>query len=217
MLARAIITENLYPRTAAERARKGMTRTIKSTLILAIGFLLSVSALAASLAQASPAAGPVPLRALSIPLYANLAGPAGWGWTPNNISNSVTITVQQGDVITFHLYSNDSMPHELVIDLDNTHSITAADQVSPQFSSRTTATDFVYTASTAGTFAFFCGIHQYAAQHGTLVTQGTSTGPPPSGDSTPLIIGGVIVVVVVVAAAAFLMMRGRKPKVPPQP
>jgi hypothetical protein len=109
------------------------------------------------------------------------------------------------------------MPHELVIDLDNTHSITAADQVSPQFSSRTTATDFVYTASTAGTFAFFCGIHQYAAQHGTLVTQGTSTGPPPSGDSTPLIIGGVIVVVVVVAAAAFLMMRGRKPKVPPQP
>jgi hypothetical protein len=125
--------------------------------------------------------------------------------------------VQQGDVITFHLYSNDSMLHELVIDLDNTHSITGVDKVSPQFSSRTTATDFVYTASTAGTFAFFCGLHGYTAQHGTLVTQGTSGPPAPSGDSTPLIIGGVLVVVVVVAAAAFLMMRGRKPKVPPQP
>jgi hypothetical protein len=82
----------------------------------------------------------------------------------------------------------------------------------------TTATDFVYTASTAGTFAFFCGIHGYSAQHGTLVTQGTSTGPPPpSGDNTPLIVGGVLVAVVVVAAVAFLMMRKRKPKVPPQP
>lgn len=195
-----------------------MTRSITSARILAIAFLLSISALSVSLAQASPASGPVPAKALSIPLYANLASPAGWGWTPNNISNSVTITVQQGDVITFHLYSNDSMLHELVIDLDNSHSITSVDKVSPQFSSRTTATDFVYTADTAGTFAFFCGLHGYAAQRGTLVTQGTSTPPPPpSGDNTPLIIGGVIVVVVVVAAAAFLMMRRKKPKVPPQP
>jgi hypothetical protein len=191
---------------------------MNSKLILAIVFLLSISALAASMARASPAAGPIPARALSIPLYANLASPAGWGWTPNNISNSVTITVQQGDVITFHLYSNDSMPHQLVIDLDDNHVVTGPDKVSPQFTSKTTATDFVYTASTAGTHAFFCGLHGYDAQHGTLVTQGISTGPPPpSGDSTPLIIGGVIVVVVVVAAAAFLMMRRKKPKVPPQP
>jgi hypothetical protein len=125
--------------------------------------------------------------------------------------------VQKGDVITFHLRSNDSMAHELVIDLDNSHSITTGDNVSPQFSSVTTATDFVYTASTAGTFAFFCGLHGYSAQHGTLVTQGTSTGPPPSGDNTPLIVGGVLVAVVVVAAVAFVMMRRRKPKVPPQP
>jgi hypothetical protein len=195
-----------------------MPRTIQSTLIVATVLLLSLSALATALAQASPATGPVPTKALSIPLYASLSAPAGWGWTPNNISNSVTITVQQGDVITFHLRSNDSMAHELVIDLDNSHSITTADQVSPQFSSGTTATDFVYTASTAGTFAFFCGIHGYSAQHGTLVTQGTSTGPPPpSGDNTSLIVGGVIVAVVVVAAVAFLMMRRRKPKLPPQP
>ncbi len=194
-----------------------MTRPIYSTIILATVFVLSLSTVAASSARASPAVGLAAARSLSIPLYANLASPAGWGWTPNNISNSVTITVQQGDVITFHLYSNDSMLHELVIDLDNTHSITGVDKVSPQFSSRTTATDFVYTASTAGTFAFFCGLHGYTAQHGTLVTQGTSGPPAPSGDSTPLIIGGVLVVVVVVAAAAFLMMRGKKPKVPPQP
>jgi hypothetical protein len=191
---------------------------MNSKLILAIVFLLSISALAASMARASPAAAPIPARALSIPLYANLASPAGWGWTPNNISNSVTITVQQGDVITFHLYSNDSMQHELVIDLEDTHSLGGTNKVSAVFASRTTPTDFVYTASTAGTHAFFCGLHGYAAQHGTLVTQGTSTGPPPpSGDSTPLIIGGVLVVVVVVAAAAFVMMRRKKPKVPPQP
>ena len=194
-----------------------MNRPMKSTMILAIGLLFGLSALAASLAQASPAPAPAATRALSISLYGSFAGPAGWGWTPNNISNSLTITVQQGDVITFHLYSNDTMTHELVIDLDNSHTITSADQVSPQFLSRTTATDFAYTASTAGTFAFFCGLHGYNAQHGTLVTQGTPTPPAPSGDSTPLIIGGVIVVVVVVAAAAFLMMRGKKPKAPPQP
>jgi heme/copper-type cytochrome/quinol oxidase subunit 2 len=195
-----------------------MTRTIQSTLIVATVLLLSLSALATALAQASPATGPAPTKALSIPLYASLSAPAGWGWTPNNISNSLTITVQQGDVITFHLRSNDSMLHELVIDLDNSHTITAGDQVSPQFSSGTTAMDFVYTASRAGTFAFYCGLHGYSAQHGTLVTQGTSIGPPPpSGDNTPLIVGGVLVAVVVVAAVAFVMMRRRKPKVPPQP
>jgi hypothetical protein len=109
------------------------------------------------------------------------------------------------------------MDHELVIDLDNSHTLTTGDKNSTVFNSPTSATDFVFTASSAGTFAFFCYLHGYATQHGTLkVEAATAT---PSGDNTLLIVGGVIVVVIIVGAAAFMMRRGKAkpPQQPPQP
>jgi Alphavirus glycoprotein J len=192
-----------------------MSRQSMAAFILGVG-LLAMALSAVSLAQASPAVGPNPSKNLTIPLYGSMANPAGWGWTPNNISNSLTITVQQGDVITFQLYSNDSQPHELVIDLDNSHTLTTGDKNSTTFSSATTATSFAYTASTPGTFAIFCNIHGYSMQHGTLVVQGAA---PPASDNMMLIIGGVVAVVVIVAGAGAIMMRRRKPKQPqpPQP
>jgi hypothetical protein len=189
-----------------------MSRHSTTAFVLGLGLLVMAWSVV-SLAQASPAAGPSPSKNLAIPLYGSMANPAGWGWTRNNISNSLTITVQKDDVITFQLYSNDSQPHELVIDLDNSHTLNTGDKNSTTFSSPTTATSFAYTASTAGTFAFFCNVHGYTAQHGTLVVQS------PASDNTMLIIGGVVAVVVIVAAAGAVMMRRRKPKQPqpPQP
>ena len=95
------------------------------------------------------------------------------------------------------------------IDLNNNQVQDTPDQASTQFSSPTTATDFTFTASTAGTFNYFCGVHGYAAQHGSLVVQ--SAGGGPAADNTVLIIGGVVIVIAIVAVAAAVMMRRKKP------
>ena len=193
-----------------------MARPLNASMVVALGFL-TLSALLAPLAGASQAPGSTPLAAVSIPLYGRASGPAGWGWAASNVSNNLNITVHQGDVITFHLYSADSMDHELVIDLDNSHTLTTGDKNSTVFNSPTSATDFVFTASSAGTFAFFCYLHGYATQHGTLKVEAAQA--TPSGDNTLLIVGGVIVVVIIVGAAAFMMRRGKAkpPQQPPQP
>ncbi|TLZ43994.1 MAG: hypothetical protein E6K19_05905 [Methanobacteriota archaeon] len=178
-------------------------------LLIMMGLLAPLSA-ARSSSTVSPAA------AVSIDLYGSGTSPnKGWGRTPNSISNSLTITVAQGDVITFHLFSNDSMAHKLIIDLNNNQANDSGEPYSPIFSSPTTAKDFSYTANTAGTFDFFCELHGYVNQHGTLVVTGASS-PPPSGDNTLLIVGGVIVLVVVIAGAA-AAMRMRKKQPPQQP
>jgi plastocyanin len=193
-----------------------MERPLKASMVVALGFL-TLSALLAPLAGASQAPGATPLAAVSIPLYGRASSPAGWGWAASNVSNNLNITVHQGDVITFHLYSADSMDHELVIDLDNSHTLNTGDKNSTVFNSPTTATDFVFTASSAGTFAFFCYLHGYATQHGTLHVEAAPVAP--SGDNMLLIVGGVIVVVIIVGAAAFMMRRGKAkpPQQPPQP
>ena len=147
-----------------------------SVLLGAIGLAVIVAAFAAVPAEtAVTIGGPRPAAALTITLYASFSSPTGWGWTANNITEpGPTLAVHQGDVITFQLFSNDSMVHELIIDLDNSHTNTTGDAFSATFSSPTASITFVYTASTAGSFAYFCGIHGYNAQHGQLQV----TAPP---------------------------------------
>ncbi len=187
-----------------------MLDTNRNALIVTIALVISAFALTAPFAGAASSAGPRPAKAVTITLYGSLSSPAGWGWTPNNITEpGPVLTVAQGDVITFHLFSNDSMAHILVIDLNNNQVQDTPDQASTQFSSPTTATDFTFTASTAGTFNYFCGVHGYAAQHGSLVVQ--SAGGGPAADNTVLIIGGVVIVIAIVAVAAAVMMRRKKP------
>src|SRR2546422_7130341 len=136
------------------------------------------AAFAVPVSRATASVGASPAGAVTIPLYASFAAPAGWGWTANNITEpGPTLTVRQGDVITFQLFSNDTMQHQLIIDLDNSHTNTTGDEFSLPFSSRTTATVFTYTASTVGTFAYFCNIHGYNAQHGQLVVNGPPSAP----------------------------------------
>src|SRR5256712_13132695 len=100
----------------------------------------------------------------------------------------------------------------LVIDLNNNQVQDAPDQASAQFSSATAATNFTFTASTPGTFNYFCGVHAYAAQHGSLVIQGTGGGGggTSGGIATTWLIGGVASTYPIVDAVPAIGMRGRK-------
>ena len=189
-----------------------MFSRLAKTSILVVGLMIVALAPATLSAGATPSPGPSAASARSITLYGSYQNPAGWGWTPSNISNGLTLTVNKDDVITFHLYANDSMDHQLLIDLDNSHSNTTGDAWSRMLRSNTTAKDWQYTASTAGTFVFFCNVHGYAAQHGMLAVQTPSSGGGgTSMDMTTLAIGGIIIVVAIVAVVAAVLMRRKRP------
>src|SRR5437667_6965252 len=202
-----------YPLAAREEGT--MSRKTKTMLFAALGLVVVASALVAPIVGAMSSIGPRPEKAVTITLYGSYTSPGGWGRGPNNITEpGPTLTVDQGDVVTFQLFANDSMAHQLIIDVDNSHSNNSGAGWSYPFSSKTTAATFTYTANTAGTFAYFCNIHGYNVQRGTFVV---NAAPAPAGDNTLLIAGGVIVVVVVIGvAAAAMRMRKKKPG-PPGP
>src|SRR5712691_341449 len=184
-----------------------MTPPARTALMFMLGLAIVASALSLPAAGRAAESGRTPSKAVTITLYGSFAAPAGWGWATSNVTEpGPTLTVRQGDVVTFQLFAKDSVSHMLVIDLDNSQTQTTGDQNSTSFTSPTVATTFVFTASTAGTFNYFCGFHGYAPQHGTLTVQATGGTTPPPTDNTLLIVGGVVVLVVIVAAAAGMMM-----------
>ena len=191
-----------------------MHRSMKTLAFVALGLAIVASTLSLPMAVRGAAIGPGPAKAVSITLYGSFAAPTGWGWAATNITEpGPTLTVQQGDVITFHLFAHDATGHILVIDLNNNQVQDAPDQASAMFSSATAATDFTFTASTAGTFNYFCGVHGFAAQHGSLVVQSTGGGGggTSGGIDTTLLIGGVVIIVAIVAVVAAIVMRRKKP------
>ena len=192
-----------------------MAQLTKTLLLVAIALSISGFAWSAPVAAASAPGVSNPTGAVPITLYGSFSAPAGWGWAATNITEpGPTLTVQQGDVITFHLYAHDAPTgHILVIDLNNNQIQDGTDQASASFSSASTATDFTFTASTAGTFNYFCGVHGYAAQHGSLVVQptgGGGGGGTGGGIDTTLLIGGVVIIVAIVAVVAAIVMRRKK-------
>jgi len=191
-----------------------MTRLTKTLLLVALGLSISGFAALVPVAEATTAVSNSPASAVSITLYGSFTAPQGWGWASTNITDpGPTLTVHQGDVITFHLFSQDGMAHMLVIDLDNSMTQNAGDQASASFMSSTIATDFTFTAATVGTFNYFCGFHPYAAMHGSLVVQATGGGGggTSGGIDTTLLIGGVVIIVAIVAVVAAIVMRRKKP------
>src|SRR5437899_12451622 len=101
-----------------------MSRTAKTMLFAALGLAVVASALAAPVVGAMSSIGPTPEKAVTITLYASFAAPAGWGRGPNNITEpGPTLTVNQGDVVTFELFANYSAAHLHIIDLGNSQSI----------------------------------------------------------------------------------------------
>src|SRR5207253_2238313 len=145
-----------------------MSGTSKTILLAALGLAIVASSLAAPALGAMSSIGPRPSKAVPITLYASFTAPAGWGQGPNNITEpGPTLTVQQGDAVTFQLFANDSTTHQLIIDVDNSHSNTSGDGWSYPFSSKTTAATFTYTANTARhspTSAIFTAITFSAAR-----------------------------------------------------
>ncbi len=192
-----------------------MHRFMKTIVFVALGLAIAAFALSSPIAVRGAPINLSPAKAVSIPLYGSFAAPAGWGWAATNITEpGPTLTVHQGDVITFHLFAHDAPTgHILVIDLNNNQVQDGSDQASPAFSSATSATNFTFTASTAGTFNYFCGIHGFAAQHGSLVVQSTGGGGggTTGGIDTTLLIGGVVIIVAIVAVVAAIVMRRKKP------
>ena len=182
----------------------------RNWLLVALALVVVASAFPMSASAGLPGDPPRPTKAVAFTLYGSTSG--GWGRGPNNISNpGPTLTVDQGDVITFTLFSNDSVPHTLVIDLNANGVKDAGDiESNPPFMSPSAGMTFQYTASTAGTHQYYCGLHGASVMKGPLTVRASTT-PPPAGDNTLLIVGGVIVVIVIVGAAAAMMMRKKKP------
>src|SRR3989475_9072688 len=182
-----------------------MAQLTKTLLLVAIALSISGFAWSAPVAAASAPGVSNPAGAVSITLYGSFSAPAGWGWAVTNIANpGPPLTVHQNDVIPFPLFSHDAMSHLLVIDLDNSMTQNAGDQSSVSFTSGTVATNFPFTAATAGTFNYFCGIHPFTAMHGSLVVQptGGGGGVTTGGRDTNRLTGGVGMVGRIVVAAA---------------
>ncbi len=90
-----------------------------------------------------------------------IKGNASTGW------NVTSIHVSLNQKVRIALISSDGIPHNFVIAYaDNATSGTpaAGDLKSADFSSKTTPYNFDFTASTAGTFKFFCMYHYTVMQ-----------------------------------------------------
>ncbi len=128
--------------------------------ILALGLLLTSSAfvLTVPAGRASPVS-PSPAASYGITLYGSAT--SGWGLSPNTITQpGPSLTVFVGDVVTLHLYSNDSVPHSWYIDLNRDKVNDTGDISSATFSSRTVPHNFTFTVpNSPGTYSYYCNYH----------------------------------------------------------
>ena len=177
-------------------------------LLVALAFAVAASGFAVTASAGPSGSSPRPTKSVTISLYGNMT--AGWGLTPTNMSHpGPALTVDQGDVITFTLFSQDSLPHTLVIDVNLNGVQDAGEPVSGQFTSPTTGVTFAYTANVTGTLQYYCGVHGPSIMKGPLTVNAAT--PPAGGNTTLLIVGGVIVLIVIVGAVAGMRMRKKKP------
>ena len=137
-------------------------------------------------------------------------GSNGWGLTNTTVSQpGPTLTVNEGDTVTIDLIAEDGAPHTFVVDYDNDSVADVGEPTSAQFSG-SQVLRFTFTADRAGTFQYFCSIHDASLMRGTIVVRATGGPTSPAGDNTVLIIGGVIIVVVIAAVAAAMVLRKKK-------
>ena len=147
-----------------------MTLSLKpaTSALLALGFLVAASALILGApTQASTPPSVSPSAAYSFSLYGSVNG--GWGLGPNSITEpGPTLTLFVGDVVTLHLFSNDSVTHTWYIDLNKNNVNDTGDISAGSFSSRTVAHAFTFTVpNQPGTYTYYCEIHP-TSMHGTV-------------------------------------------------
>lgn len=169
-------------------------------LLLAMGLLAGVAVAFVPSARAAT---------VSINLYGSVS--TGWGQSSTSESTpGPTLTVNQGDVVTITLHSTDGVGHEFFIDLNGNGRPDTGEPTSGVFS--TTAT-LSFTASTAGTFRYYCYFHE-ASMYGTFTVTGSGS-PAPTGGSTsssldPVVLGAIIVVVAAVAGVTLILLRRKR-------
>ncbi len=132
---------------------------------------------------------PSPSRGVtrSFTLYGSFSG--GWGATSTSIASpGPPLSVTVGDVVTMTLYSQDSAPHTFNIDYDGGGAFgsTTGEPLSTQFLSPTIPTTYTFTASSTGTFSYWCTIHG-GAMTGAWTTQAAppSNTPPTVSFTSP--------------------------------
>ncbi|HEV8595913.1 MAG TPA: CARDB domain-containing protein [Thermoplasmata archaeon] len=81
----------------------------------------------------------------------------GWGLTQGSMTiPGPNVTVDEGDEVTIHLHSADSLPHKFYVDYDGDGS---PDGGEPQSGFFTDAETITFTADTPGDFTYFCSVH----------------------------------------------------------
>ena len=96
------------------------------------------------------ATGPAVGASKSFDLYGHNV--TGWGSTSGGETMpGPTMTVDQGDSVTMHLFSEDGLPHQFHIDYDGDGAADAGEPLSPVFSGSIT---YTFTASTIGAFTY---------------------------------------------------------------
>lgn len=116
-----------------------------------------------------------PSATLSISLYGSAS--QGWGFSWNTLTSpGPTITVNQFDAVNLRLEGVDSPRHNFYVDYDGDASPDATEPVSPDFRNGTGPVTFPFTASTAGTFTYYCEYHQ-GIMRGTFVVRTVGAAP----------------------------------------
>ncbi len=148
--------------------------------ILVLAALLVISGFALSLAGVRGTSGStpvVPSGTRSFTLYGDAVD--GWGNTSTSIREpGPTLIVTEGDIVTVHLYSNDSSPHNWFIDFDGSGTVTTGEPSSADFASPTTPVDYTFTVPTGhlGTSTYKCRIHP-TSMTGSFVIQAVPPAP----------------------------------------
>src|SRR5207245_1739462 len=107
--------------TGSRDRGRDMQQFVKALVLVTLGLVIAAFAVSSPTLVRGAPLGDRPAAALSITLYGSFSSPAGWGWAATNITEpGPTLTVHQGDVITFHLFAHDAPTSRiLVIDLNN--------------------------------------------------------------------------------------------------
>ncbi len=174
--------------------------------------VLALLVAALAIGFVSVAAQPARAASDSFTLYGSYTN--GWG---NSSATETTpsgpkLVVALGDTVSITLHSSDGVTHEFFIDFNGDFKPSAGEPTSAEFNTTTTVPTF--TASQAGTFFYYCFIHENSMKGTFVVTSSSSTNPSGSGGGSglggsTLLIVGIVVVVVVAAGVGIFVMRQR--------
>jgi len=110
-------------------------------------------------------------------LYGRFSAPVGWSTTPGiETDPGPDLSVNQGDHVAIQLTSEDATPHIFWIDYNNNGVIDTGEPESAQF---TGTIWFTFDALQAGTFTYWCAIHQ-PSMRGRWVTNASPDSAPPA-------------------------------------